>query len=94
MLDLKIILRLLGSSGLFWETKTQTKQHNHKITIPTTKVIAIWVCLQNNTPNYIVKATPEEIKNSNSNVLEWLSQKPHINPVGNLWLDLKKAVHS
>ena len=33
-------------------------------------------------------------KDNKVNVLEWQIQSPDINPLRNLWLDLKKAVHT
>ena len=42
---------------------------------------------------HTVKPTLEWPKNKNINVLEWPSQRPDINPIKNLWHDLKIAVH-
>ena len=40
------------------------------------------------------KATQKWFKDNKLNVLEWLNQSPDLNPVENLWLDLKRAVHT
>ena len=46
-----------------------------------------------NDPKHTAKASLEWLKNKKINVLEWPSQSPNINPIENLWHDLKIAVH-
>ena len=49
---------------------------------------------QDNDPKQTAKATQKWLKDNTVDVLEWSSQSPHLNPIKNLWLDLKRAVHS
>lgn len=47
-----------------------------------------------NNPKHLAKTPQKWFKSNNFNVLEWLSQSPDLYPIENLWLDMKRAVHS
>ena len=76
------------------ENDVNTLKQHLKTSVRKLKLGHKWVFQMDNDPNHTSKVVAKWLKDNKVKLLEWPSQSPHLNPIENVWAELKKCVRA
>jgi transposase len=76
------------------EDYVDTLKQHLKTSVRKLKLGHKWVFQMGNDPKHIFKVMAKWLKDNKVKVLEWPSKIPDLNPIENLWAELKKHVRA
>ena len=99
----KARLRFAGGTGAIHKIDRHYEEENYvdilkqhlKTSVRKLKHVCKWVFQMDNDPKPTFKAVAKWLNKDNKvKVLEWQSQSPDLNPIENVWAELKKCVRA